>query len=114
MKRHYLGELEELILMTVAVIPEQAYGVAIIEEIERQTNRKVGISAAHTVLKRLENKGFLESKMGGASEERGGRRKRLFEMTSPGKQALQEMYELRNKYYEQMPASFLKLIYAGN
>ena len=103
MKGAYLGELEELILLTVGVLYEKAYGVNIKAEIENQVGRKLNISAVHAVLKRLEDKGFIASVMGGATAERGGRRKRLFNLTSMGKSALEESKEMRNQLYSQIP-----------
>jgi len=103
MKRTYLGELEELILLTVGVLYEKAYGVAVMEEIENQAGRKLNISAVHAVLKRLEEKGFIKSAMGGATAERGGRRKRMFQLTSTGKKALEETNEIRSQLFQQLP-----------
>ena len=93
--RIYLGELEELILLMVALLSKEAYGVSITEELKRQTNRDISISAAHAVLHRLEEKGFVKSRMGGASAERGGRRKRLFSITAYGRNALEELRDTR-------------------
>lgn len=100
--RIYLGELEELILLMVALIGEDAYGVSITEELQAQTGRVITISATHAALHRLEEKGFVKSKMGGASMERGGRRKRLFQLTAYGKQALQELRDVRNTIWAQL------------
>jgi PadR family transcriptional regulator, regulatory protein PadR len=94
--RIYLGELEELILMMVALLNTRAYGVSITEALKEQAGREITISAAHAVLHRLEQKGFVKSKMGGASEERGGRRKRLFSITAYGRNALEELRDTRN------------------
>ncbi len=113
MKGYHLGELEELILLTVGVLGKEAYGVSVLEEIKNQTGRKVNISAIHTVLNRLEEKGFLESKMGGATEERGGRRKRLFNISAHGRTAITEIRSLRNKLYDQIPPLALDFSY-GN
>jgi PadR family transcriptional regulator PadR len=93
--RIYLGELEELILLMVALLNKEAYGVSITEELKRQTNRDISISAVHAVLHRLEEKGFVKSRMGGASAERGGRRKRLFSITAYGRNALEELRDTR-------------------
>ena len=103
MKGYHLGELEELILLTVGILDQEAYGVSVLEEIRNQTGSKVNISAIHTVLNRLEDKGFLISKMGGATEERGGRRKRLFRISANGRAAITEIKNLRNKLYDQLP-----------
>src|SRR5687767_8520615 len=103
MKRYYLGELEELILLTIGVIRDPAYAVNILQELERQTSRAIDFSTVHTTLKRLEEKGFLHSKMGGATSERGGRRKRFFTITANGIQALRENQEIRSKLWSLMP-----------
>ena len=101
--RIYLGELEELILLMVALIGADAYGVSITKELAEQTGRAITISAAHAALHRLEEKGFVNSKMGGASIERGGRRKRLFQLTAYGRQTLQELRHVRNTIWSQLP-----------
>ena len=94
--RTYLGELEELILLMVALLNKEAYGVTVAEELKAQANRELSISAIHAVLHRLEEKGFVKSKMGGASTERGGRRKRLFSITAHGRHALEELRDTRD------------------
>lgn len=94
--RIYLGELEELILLMVALLNKEAYGVTVAEELKAQANRELSISAIHAVLHRLEEKGFVKSKMGGASTERGGRRKRLFTITAHGRNALEELRDTRD------------------
>ena len=94
--RIYLGELEELILLMVALLNKDAYGVSITDELKKQAGREITISATHAALHRLEEKGFVKSKMGGASQERGGRRKRLFSITTYGRNALEELRETRN------------------
>jgi DNA-binding PadR family transcriptional regulator len=96
MSRIYLGELEELVLLMVALLQGEAYGVSIATELKRQADREISISAVHAVLHRLEEKGFVKSKMGGASDERGGRRKRLFSITAYGRNALEELRDTRN------------------
>jgi DNA-binding PadR family transcriptional regulator len=93
--RNYPGELEELVLLMVALLKKDAYGVTLTEELKKQTGRDISISATHAVLHRLEEKGFIESKMGGASAERGGRRKRLFTITAYGKNILEELRDTR-------------------
>ena len=103
MKREKIGELEELVLLTVGVLYEEAYGVSVMNELKSQTGRDLNISAVHAVLKRLEEKGLLRSYMGGESQSRGGRRKRLFQLTLPGKRALDEARDVRNRMYELLP-----------
>jgi DNA-binding PadR family transcriptional regulator len=100
MRRNYLGEFEELILLTVAVLHDCAYGAAITDELEHQTGRSVSLSAVHAALQRLEEKGMLRSVLGEATMERGGRRKRLFSVTAQGSQALQNVREMRNKLWD--------------
>lgn len=103
MKGSYLGELEELVLLTVGILYPEAYGVGVMDEIERQTGRSLNISAVHAVLTRLEEKGFLKSKMSEPTDERGGRRKRIFLLTAAGKRALEEANEMRNQLFNQIP-----------
>ena len=103
MKGTYLGEFEELVLLTVGALYDEAYGVAVMEEIKNETGRGVNISAIHSALRRLEEKGFVKSRMGGATNERGGRRKRYFVLTSYGKKALDEAQSLRLKLYNRIP-----------
>jgi DNA-binding PadR family transcriptional regulator len=103
MKGYYLGELEELVLLTVGVLFPEAYGVSVMDEIDKQVGRSLNISAVHSVLTRLEDKGFLKSKMSDPTEERGGRRKRIFLLTAAGKRALEESNEVRNQLYNQIP-----------
>lgn len=106
---YQLGELEELVLMIVAILNEEAYGVKVMDEILDQTGRKVNISAVHTVLDRLEKKDFVSSYMGGASAERGGRRKRLFKITSEGSKAINYVHATRNELYNQIPKTILSI-----
>lgn len=103
MKRAFLGEFEEVVLLTVAILNEGAYGVSITQEIEQRTGRNVGFSTVHTTLQRLEEKGFLSSEMGGATAERGGRRKRFFTVTAAGRKALQEVHQLRTELWNAAP-----------
>jgi PadR family transcriptional regulator, regulatory protein PadR len=103
MKGTYIGELEELVLLTVGVLYNDAYGVAVMDEIEKQTGRSLNISAVHAVLKRLEEKGLVTSQMSDPTNERGGRRKRIFTLTAAGRKALTEANELRNQLYNQIP-----------
>ncbi len=104
MQRVQIGEFEELVLLIVAILGEEAYGVYVMDEIEKQTGRKVNISAVHTALDRLDKKGFLRSSTGGATAERGGRRKRYFQVTNLGVQAIEINRKMRNQLYDQIPA----------
>lgn len=109
-KGYYLGEFEELVLISAASLIEEAYGVSIMNYIIEETGRTVNISAVHEVLKRLEKKGFLKSKMGGATQERGGRRKRYFQLTSSGKKTLEENIRMKLHLYQGVPNFSLKII----
>lgn len=103
MKGTYIGELEELVLLTVGILFPNAYGVAVMDELRNQANRDLNISAVHAVLTRLEEKGLLKSGMSSPTEERGGRRKRIFTLTAAGKRALEEAQDLRTQMYQQIP-----------
>lgn len=103
MKGTSLGEFEELVLLTVGILYNDAYGLGIRDELEKQTGRNVMISSVHKALVRLEDKGFLTSYMGGATEERGGRKKRLYELTVSGKKVLNQSKELRNSMWDSVP-----------
>ena len=99
MKGTYLGEFEELVLLTVGILYDDAYGLGITDELEQQTGRNVTISSVHKALVRLEEKGFLKSFLGGATEERGGRKKRLYQLTAAGKKSVNQSKELRNNMW---------------
>ncbi len=103
MKQHSLGEFEELILLIVAALHDEAYGVAILDYMEEKLGKNVNISAVHVALKRIEQKGFVSSRFGGITEERGGRRKKFYVITSLGKSMLDTQYELRTSIYKQIP-----------
>lgn len=105
MNRINLGEFEELVLLTTAILHQDAYGISVMNELMNQTDRKVNISAVHTALDRLEQKGLLKSYLGGATKERGGRRKRYFNISTLGVNTLQEARDLRNALYNQIPSA---------
>lgn len=108
MAKAFLGEFEEMILTGVAVLQESAYGAAINIEIEQWLGRKVTLSAVHVTLYRLEDKGYIKSKVGGATNERGGRRKRIYSITNAGLSILRTMKETRVELWKMVPQ--LKLI----
>ncbi len=110
MKRTFLGEFEEIVLLTVAILGEEAYGVTVTQELEQKTGRSVGFSTVHTTLQRLEEKGFLTSQMGGATAERGGRRKRFFTVTATGRKALVEVKQVREELWGALPPQTLQLM----
>ncbi len=98
-----LGSLEETLLLLVIVHQGNAYGVSIAEAYMDHSGRKISIPAVHTALKRLEGKGFLHSKMSGATTERGGRRKRLFEITALGYKVLSDLRHSREQLWLKAP-----------
>ena len=97
----YIGEFEELVLLTVAVLGDEAYGVTIKLELEARAKRAISIGALHSTISRLEEKGFLKSHLGGATQERGGRRKRYYQLTHGGKAALHEIKQLRDNLWNE-------------
>ena len=109
MKRVYLGEFEELVLLVVAMLESDAYGVKITHEIIQQTNRSVRLNQVHASLDRLEEKGMIISKMGEPTPERGGRRKRIFTITAFGQQTLTEMKEVHVHLWNLLPSA-MKII----
>ncbi len=102
MKNKGLGEFEELVLLAVCIL-EQAYGVAVKKEVEKHSKRSVLLGAVHITLYRLQDKGFLKSEMGGNTEKRGDRRKRLFEITDTGMEQLKSAQEVRQSMWQVIP-----------
>lgn len=99
----FLGEFEELILTMVLILDDNAYGNTIVGAIKEHQKRSVNLSSVHITLYRLEEKGLLESDMGGATKERGGRKKRYFKITNTGKALLQEMKDARTNLWKLTP-----------
>ncbi|MEM9329077.1 MAG: PadR family transcriptional regulator [Bacteroidota bacterium] len=102
-RSNFLGEFEELILTMVLIVGEEAYGNTIVKAIKEHQDREINLSSVHITLYRLEEKGYLESYMGGATQERGGRKKRYFKITSAGQALLQEMKDSRVKLWDLTP-----------
>ena len=95
----YIGEFEELVLLTIASLGDEAYGVGVKEDIERRSDRTISIGALHSTITRLEEKNFIKSWLGEPTQERGGRRKRFFELTQQGKVALHHVKDLRDELW---------------
>ncbi len=72
MAQHSLGEFEELVLLMVAALHDEAYGVSILSGLEKELGKSMNISAVHVALKRMEDKDFVKSRFGGITEDRGG------------------------------------------
>jgi PadR family transcriptional regulator, regulatory protein PadR len=103
MKKYQLGEFEELVILTIGILNNEAYSVAIKTEIESRLSRNVSMGALHTALRRLEDKGYLKSYAGEGTEERAGRPKRYFTITAMGKRAMQYSKEVRDEFWRAIP-----------
>lgn len=102
MKRIYLGEFEEIVLLAVVVMEGQAYGLVILNEITGQTGRDLRLNQVHSALMRLEEKGMVKSTLGEPTAERGGKRKRLFTITAYGQRTLQEIQQVRDNFWSRL------------
>ena len=107
--RNQLGEFEEVVMLTIGVLNNQAYGLAIKQEIEDRLDRSVSMGALHTALYRLEKKGFLRSHLGEATKIRGGKPKRFFVVTASGQGALKTVMEGRQRLWNDIPKHVFQL-----
>ena len=103
MKNKGLGEFEELVLLAVCILDDGAYGISVKREVEKHTGRTILLGAIHITLYRLQDKGLLISKMGGNTDKRGDRRKRLFKITKTGILQLQTSQDVRQKMWQLIP-----------
>ena len=85
---NYIGEFEHMVLLTILQLGDSAYGIAIMDELERRVGRVSSRGATYMTLDRMETKGFIRSRMGEPTAERGGRAKRLFTVTPAGAEAV--------------------------
>lgn len=104
MKENKLGDFEETVLLIVGILGEEAYAFRISEEFKTQLDRKVSVGAVHSTLNRLSDKGFLTSAMGEPTSERGGRRKRIYEITGAGHRALEISRDVKLSLWNRFPA----------
>ena len=109
MKKYQLGEFEEIVMLTVGVLYDEAYGVSIKQEIKDRLGRKVSVGAMQSALRRLEKKGYLTSRQGETSGKRGGRPKLYFRITALGQQALEYTRDSRNGLWDAIPDAALKM-----
>jgi PadR family transcriptional regulator PadR len=86
--RDYLGEFEHIVLLGLLRLGDRAYGVTVRQEIEARTAREVSIGAIYATLDRLQAKGYVKSRLGEPTAERGGRSKRFFQVTAKGMTAV--------------------------
>ncbi|HMG91714.1 MAG TPA: helix-turn-helix transcriptional regulator [Chryseolinea sp.] len=114
MKKYHLGEFEEIVLLTVAILHKGAYGVGIKEEIELRLARDVSMGALHAALLRLEKKGYIKSFLGEGTEDRAGRPRRYFQMTALGKKALEYSRHTRDELWKAIPKISLELKIIGS
>ena len=98
-----LGYLEETVLLLIIIMEEDAYGFTVSEAYKKNTGKTISISAIHTVLSRMEKKKLISSEMGGSTEQRGGRRKRIFVPTNLGKEVIAELKASRERLWNQIP-----------
>ena len=113
MKKFQLGEFEEVVMLTVGVLYKEAYGVSIKKEIETRLTRGVSVGALQTALKRLEDKGYLKSYDGEATEERAGRPKKYFQITALGKKAMEYSKSTRDELWSAIPKMAWNVKVAG-
>jgi PadR family transcriptional regulator PadR len=103
MKKYQLGEFEEIVILTIAILRYGAYGVSIKNEIESRLARDVSLGAMHTALVRLEKKGYIKSVTGEATEERLGRPRKYFQITALGKKAIAYSKSIRDELWNAIP-----------
>lgn len=108
MKKYQLGEFEEIVMLTIAILHKDAYGVAIKSEIQERLARNVSMGAMHTALVRLEGKGYIESWNGESSDDRMGRPKKYYKLTALGKKAMAYTKDTRNELWDAIPKVVLK------
>jgi PadR family transcriptional regulator PadR len=96
-KGHHLGEFEQHVLAALLRLRDKAYGVTIRREIAERAGRDVAMGAVYAALDRLERKGFVSSRVGEATPERGGRAKRYFDIEAPGLNALEESWRMSDR-----------------
>ena len=108
MKQYQLGEFEELVILTIGILNNEAYSVAIKDEIEARLSRTVSMGALHTALRRMEDKGYLTSYTGEATAERAGRPKRYFEITATGRKAMLYAKDTRDELWNAIPKTVLQ------
>ena len=108
MKGSNLGEFEEVVLLSVATLDNKAYSVAIVDQLDRQIQRRVKLGVVHAILHRLENKGYLKSELGEPTAERGGKRKRFYSLTSGGFAAVSRSRENRQRLWDIIPTMVIE------
>lgn len=113
MKKYQLGEFEEIVMLTVGILYNDAYGISIKKEIESRLSRNVSVGALQTALQRLEQKGYLKSSEGESTQERAGRPKRYFTITAYGKKAMEYTKNTRDALWDALQTTRLHLKISG-
>ena len=103
-----LGEFEQIVLLAIAQLHEDAYGVPIVEEIERRTGRSVARAAVYVTLRRLEEKGFISSWMSDPTPERGGKGRRYAKLEPEGARALREARQAAERMWRGLDPGSLR------
>ena len=103
MKKYQLGEFEELVIMTIGILNNEAYGVSVQREMQSRLGRTISMGAIHAALVRMEDKGYLRSYVGDSTPDRAGRPKRCFEITALGKKALTHSKSVRDQFWNAIP-----------
>ncbi|MEM6632103.1 MAG: helix-turn-helix transcriptional regulator [Bacteroidota bacterium] len=109
MKGTQLGEFEELVLLAIAILQDQAYGLAIKHKLHDELNKNISIGAVHAACNRLEDKGFLQATWTEATKKRGGKRKKCYQVTLAGQRALEYVRDLRQNMWNQLPGSSFQI-----
>ncbi len=110
MKGTNLGEFEELVLLAIAALGDDAYSVALCDELSKATQRETRLGMVHAVLNRLEEKGLVKSFLGEATKVRGGKRKRFYQLTVAGKASLVRAKSMRDNLWDRIPSLVWKKV----
>lgn len=103
MGKYSIGEFEEIVLLTIMILEDEAYGVSIKKHIEKNLDRTVSLGAMRTALDRMEEKGYVDSQFGEATAVRGGKRKKFFAVTKTGVKVLHTVKASREKLWNAVP-----------
>ncbi len=114
LKGKHLGEFEEMVLLAVGVLGNEAYGISVKNKIEELVDRQVSMGALHSALNRLEEKQFVFSKLGEATKTRGGKRKRFYSVSTLGQEALSILMEQRQQLWEAIPQGAFSVRWTPN
>lgn len=102
-RRNYLGPFELMAMLALMRLGEDAYGVPIFREIEKQCSREIALGSVYAALERLEEKGFVISALGESTPERGGKAKKYFRLTAKGLREVRETQRVLKKLWHGLP-----------